>query len=291
MKIALIDADGLLYHSSKTTLEESITSIDERIENIIEKTNCDFYALFLSDKITFRHKICPEYKANRRKYKSRLLWLKTLKAYLIEKYNAYTMDNAEADDLVAYFHYNKLGVIGNKDVGIHIDTIPNIKGVEMEDIKYEEAEVIICSTDKDLLSGIAGKHFNYTYYLEEEDKPSTVVKGYWEGLANEPDKFIWYQMLIGDAADNITGIPRVGKITAGGWLNKIHLNNCPEEVLSKYIFSYRDIPKAIFEYQKNYRLLYLLRTNQDFIRECNALPITPEFNHVVRDLQNENLEF
>jgi len=291
MVISLIDSDSLLYQASKSTLKESLASIDDRINNIIEKTNCDMYALFLSSKITFRHKIYPDYKANRKKYKSRLLWLKTLRAYLVEKYNAYTMDNVEADDLVAYFHHNGLCVIGNNDIGMHIDTIPNIQGIEMEDVKYEVIDTIICSTDKDLLTGIAGKHFNYSYYLEDEDRPSTIVKGYWEGLANEPDKFIWYQMLMGDAADNITGIPRVGKVTAKAYLDKSHINKCPEDVLSRYISSYRDIPKAIFEYQKNYRLLYLLRTNEDFMRECDTLPMTPEFNSVIRNVQVENLEF
>jgi 5'-3' exonuclease len=155
MKIALIDADGLLYHSSKTTLEESLASIDDRINNIIIKTDCDMYALFLSSKVTFRNTIYPDYKAKRKKHKSRLLWLKTLRAYLVEKYNAYTMDNVEADDLVAYFHHNGLCVVGNSDIGMYIDTIPNIQGIEMEDIKYEVIETIICSTDKDILMSIS----------------------------------------------------------------------------------------------------------------------------------------
>jgi 5'-3' exonuclease len=135
-------------------------------------------------------------------------------------------------------------------------------------------------------------HFNYSYKLLDNDNPNSIIKGWWvETNKTDADKFIWYQMLMGDSADNITGIPRVGKETAKKWLKDIKINACPEEVLSRYIAHYRDIPKAIFEYQKNYRLLYLLRTNEDFMRECDTIPITPEFNSVIRNVQSENIEF
>jgi len=289
MQIALIDADGLLYQSSKDSIEESINIINEKINNIILKTECDYYALFLSSKKTFRHDIYPEYKKNRSKYPTKLLWIKTLRAYLIEKYNAFTMDNVEADDLVAYFHHSGLCVVGNNDIGMHIDTIPNIQGVEMEDIKYEVIETILCSPDKDLLNSFVGKHFNYTYQLKDKSDINPLVKGWWvETDINEGVKFIWHQMLMGDAADNISALSRVGKETAKKWLDTVHLNDCPEEVLSRYIAHYRDIPKAIFEYQKNYRLLYLLRNNEDFMREVESIPLLPEFNKVT---QVENVEF
>ena len=50
----------------------------------------------------------------------------------------------------------------------------------------------------------------------------------------------------------------------------------PEVILSRYITHHRNIPKAIFEFQKNYRLLHLLSTNLDFEREIGKLPQLPK---------------
>jgi hypothetical protein len=105
-RLVLIDADGLLYHSSRDTIEESLTTIDEKINNILEKTEATHYSLFISQGKYFRHSIFPEYKQNRTKSPTQLKWIKTLRQYLVEKYNAVSMNGVEADDLINYW-YNK----------------------------------------------------------------------------------------------------------------------------------------------------------------------------------------
>lgn len=265
-KVALIDADSLLYQSSKETLEESIRIIEKKIYNILVKTDCDYYCLFLSSKITFRHNIYSEYKANRKKYKSPLKWVKVLREYLIEQYNAQSMNNVEADDLVAYYYTNKLYKCGHSGFKTFVLEKDKIDG-----LKYEELDSIICSPDKDLLNSFSGKHFDYSYYLKEKDKPETLIEGSWKEVnQQEANKFIWYQMLAGDSADNIVGLYGIGDVTANQWL--LEMKNYPEEVLSRYISYYRDIPKAIHEYQKNYKVIYSLKTDEDFIREIKLLP-------------------
>lgn len=149
LKLALIDADSLLYFSSKETLEESIKIIEEKIYNILIKTDCDYYCLFLSPKTTFRHNIYPEYKANRRKYKSPLKWVKVLREYLIEKYDAQSMPNVEADDLVAYYYTNRLYKCKDSIWKTFVLQKDKLNGLE-----YEELVPIICSVDKDLLNSI-----------------------------------------------------------------------------------------------------------------------------------------
>jgi len=39
MKLALIDADGLCYHSLRETLEDSLTALDEKIKIYLRRLN------------------------------------------------------------------------------------------------------------------------------------------------------------------------------------------------------------------------------------------------------------
>ena len=77
--LTIIDADSLAYFCSKETLEESIMSVDERINNIIENTNADFISLFISKGKYFRHDIFPEYKGNRKSAPPK--WMRSIKSY------------------------------------------------------------------------------------------------------------------------------------------------------------------------------------------------------------------
>ena len=72
--LSLIDSDGLIYHSSRNTLEESILTLNEKIQNIYEKTQCTHAAFFISKGKYFRHEISNgTYKSNRNKYTSPFL--------------------------------------------------------------------------------------------------------------------------------------------------------------------------------------------------------------------------
>lgn len=55
-----------------------------------------------------------------------------------------------------------------------------------------------CGIDKDMLQ-IPGRHYNY-------------VKKEWQDVSNEEaTKILWRQVLMGDASDNVPGLPRVGE--------------------------------------------------------------------------------
>ena len=124
--LAIIDGDGLVYHSSKETLQGSIDILDEKIQNIFDKTKATHYIIFISNSPYFRHKIDPFYKIGRSKYTSNLKWLKTLKKYLIEGWGAESMNLVEADDLCAYWINKRLGLNREKQI---IEPIP-IYGVD-----------------------------------------------------------------------------------------------------------------------------------------------------------------
>lgn len=271
--LILIDADSLCFQSSKETLEESIFVLNEKIQNIYEKTQCTHAAFFISKGKYFRHNIDPLYKSIRSKYTSPLKYLKTLKSYLEEEYQANWMEGVEADDLMAYFYNNKIFISNGYGISIN-----NIYSDKRDSYEFEK---IICSPDKDLLQSIEGKHFNYTYKLENKSNPESVIKGCWidnSEIKPYDEQFLWYQMLTGDSADGISGLHGVGPVTANSIIeNAIKENSyLPEVILSRYITHHRNVPKAIFEFQKNYRLLHLLSTNLDFEREIGKLPQLPK---------------
>jgi len=286
-KLVLVDADGLVYHSSKNTLEESINILDEKIQNIFIKTEATHYVFFISKDKYFRHNIDPLYKSNRSKYPTQLKWIKTLKSYLIENWNAQWMDLMESDDLIAYWINNDLK-----------------ENILDDDITYFDK--ILVSPDKDLLQSIPGKNFNYTYKLKDDIKAlvkedvmyqiqeEDVIKGWWIETSIE-DSLKWqsFQLISGDAGDNvITPFPE----NCGIFNNKLDSH----EILHGYIWGmYYETPsgqkktidglgrsKGVYEFQKNYRLLHLLDCNDDFMREIGRLPEFP----IITEIQKLNEE-
>lgn len=270
-KLAIIDGDALTYHSSKDSIHESIEIIDEKIQNIFIQTGATHYVLFISNSPYFRHQISSEYKSNRNKYKIPLKWLKTLKKYLIEEWGAQSMDLVEADDLVSYWYNKDLKTIGNpfnlnETTGENEPKLPEI---------YEK---VICSPDKDLLQSIPGKHFNYSYKLEDKYNPNSVIKGWWvETSEAESDDFKRMQVVVGDVTDGVSGLKDKGI----KFYEKISKEIKPSygELLQLYCVEYGQA-QGIFEFQKNYRLLHLLNTDEDFEREIGQLPELPEIREV-----------
>jgi 5'-3' exonuclease len=240
--IAVIDGDSICYLCSKDTLEESLENVDSLIKSIGEMTNSTHYYLFLSKGKYFRHQINTDYKG-KRKYASPLKYLRTLKSYLMEQYNAVAIPNVEADDMVAYTMHT-----------------------EVEENK--ENTYINCSIDKDVLKTVPGLNFNYRTYESQEVSKKDALK------------FMYKQVLMGDSGDNITGIPGVGEKTAAAILE---LAETSEElrkvVLDAYFDYYKEFSgQSVFHFQKNFRQIYLLRTKEDFLNEVGTIPTLPNLS-------------
>jgi hypothetical protein len=142
-KIALIDADSLLYYEmGKPTLEEAIEGINTRIEQILNFAGTTHYVGFLTLSKCFRYQRAETrpYKYNRKGGAPKPPIFYALKEYIQQKWGFYGVKGLEADDLVAI---------------------------------YQTKDTIICSPDKDVLKQLAGTHFNYgkMEYIEttEED--------------------------------------------------------------------------------------------------------------------------
>lgn len=273
----IIDADGLIYHSSKQDLKESIDILDEKIQNILNKTRADYYSMFISMGSYFRHKVNPTYKSNRKQYPSPLLWVRTLKDYLIEGYGAIASKDVEADDLCKYF-YNKNYASGitfhaqmTFDGELQKSLFISNQGLLIGD--GEEVRVILATPDKDLLKSIPGTHFNYSYKLENKDTPEeSLVKGTWiTTTKDEAYQDIWYKMIEGDSTDGIIGLRGKGRAFAKS-LYSDEGRQFYDLCLEAYVKHYNNETEAIVRFQENYRMLHILENDGDFLREVGYLP-------------------
>ena len=291
--------DGMLYHSSKTTLEESISSLNDRIQNMFEKTEATHYVFFISNGKYFRHNIDPLYKSNRSKYPTQLKWIKTLKSYLIENWNAQWMELCEADDMVNFWFNKEIYSFEYNESSEDIRTsFYHNDGMESS-IKKDIFDKILASPDKDLLQSIQGKHFNYSYKIKEESKSkdkslltdNDFDKGWWvETNAEDSYTNFWVSMIKGDATDCISGLP--GK--AEGFIKKEYGDLCmlnDSMVYYQYCLHY-GMSQGIYEFQKNYRLLHMLDCDEDFTREIGKLPEFPIITEIKNhDIEQEKIDF
>lgn len=240
-KLVKIDADSLTFYSSKETIEDSIFSIKERIQTIIQKTEATHYMLCLTGSDCFRYKIYSEYKQTRKdnakKYGQKLKYLKTLKSFLIEEYNALLIQELEADDLVAY----------NFDL--------------------PDFEQVISSPDKDVIQQLVGTHYNYG-----KDEFVTVTE-------QSGERFLAWQLIVGDVTDNIKGLEvktpyikefygldnrkGLGEVTANKMLDIMDEKglNYAAEILKCYISKYEGEYKENHGFEDYTLNRYLLQLN------------------------------
>lgn len=120
---------------------------------------------------------------------------------------------------------------------------------------------IILSTDKDVLKTIPGSWFNY--------------KAFQRGFTTEHDalKFLYIQCLMGDAADNVKGVPGIGAVKASKIIEPLAtegqmINAC----FNTYHNYYKDEIQAFLEFQKNLRLVKMLSEDSDYIKYGGYVP-------------------
>lgn len=155
------------------------------------------------------------------------------------------------------------------------------KGLEADDLVSYYSTVypdsVICSPDKDVIYQNAGTHFDYG-----KMQHITVTE-------EDAEKFLFYQLAIGDSTDGISGIQGVGKATAEKWFdNKSPEHTYHELVLDKYIEKY-DFHEGINRFFENFTMVYILKTENDLIREFGELPEDPiinEINNETTDIDN-----
>lgn len=284
INLAIIDADSICYLGGKEdTLQQILEKVDYKIQEILIETKAYYYVLLVSRGKYFRHEIskskeAPEgsYKANR-SYLTQP-WVKTIKEYLIVKYKAVWYPNLEADDIAARL-MNKPVYLA-KFTNPHSDSFWMISDKKEGSDEFEEVNKILVAKDKDLLYSIPGKHLNFSKKLGPEEWGMEWV----ETSEAYASKFIWKQMIMGDASDGISGIPKMGEVAANKMIQDCDEIRLPyyEATIRRYI-QYYGISKGIFEFQKNYRMLRMLSTDEDMLREVGYIPQLPEFIKVNKE--------
>lgn len=262
---AIIDGDILRYEIgfAAETGWRAITEDDEalppfeyvrdmlqqRIAAIMVTTGSDRYTLYVTEGHTFRYDIATvkPYKGTRKENKP--------------------------------WHYNNLSVYMKDILGCHIVTLIEADDAMAIDHLNSGDDTIICSRDKDLRQ-IPGWSYSWELGNQPAFGPEEVDPFGWIELSDNRKKingtgtlFFCSQMLVGDAVDNIPGLPKCGPVAA---YDALHKCSDAEEAITRVLDMYRT------RYDDTYmeraleqgRLLWLLR---DPIVEGKDIPLwTPE---------------
>ncbi len=219
--------------------ESSKKILDNKIKGILTRLGATHFICFVDEKGNFRKKVKHDYKGNRTSTPPESLGM--LKQHVIEKWKAVGHAGLEADDIVAitHTHYKNKGV----------------------------KNMIVVSGDKDMqqLDGVHG--VTYKSDLTRKDVDNELA---FRNLYN--------QMIQGDSADNIKGIPGFGpakfaQVANGVFSGLIGQTDIPAieknrehhakvlemlYLLEVYLYKY-GIIKGTEEFAQNFLCLYLKR--------------------------------
>jgi DNA polymerase I len=199
-QLYLIDGHALIYRAyyallknpltnSKGTPTGAVYGFANYLLRLLDTYNCPYWAVVLdSDKPTFRHELYAEYKANREEMPEDLKVQIPLIDRLIKVLNipSVRQEGLEADDLIA--------------------------GLSLR-ASREGFDVFIVTKDKDLMQ-LIGPHVKM---LTPENGGELGLMGAEDvrlKMGIPPEKIVDYLALVGDASDNIPGVPGVGPKTA-----------------------------------------------------------------------------
>ncbi len=202
-KLILVDGSNLLYRAYHALGRASLTTSDGRktqavfgminmLKNLLRDGGAKYIAVVMDAKgETFRHKLYPDYKANRESMPDDLRYQKEYLERIIPAMGLKTLSipGVEADDVIG-----TLAVQGHQ-LGLFIE---------------------IVSSDKDLAQLVNDNiHMVDTKKNERMDASGVIEK-----FGIPPKLIADYLALAGDTSDNIPGIPGVGGKIAAKWLNQ-----------------------------------------------------------------------
>jgi len=231
-------------------IEEKTREIMEVLETLLEPI------MFLTGDTNFRDAIAIKkgYKANR-DHTKKPYHLENARAFIRSRFNTMLSRGCEADDMlcVAQTKYNRDFAQGKSHI-----------------------ESVICTRDKDLRQ-CEGWHYGWEMGAQPEfklqwiDKLGTLTAVYKEGvtakgkpskrfqkLSGTGDKWLYAQMLTGDAVDNIPGLPQRGGAKAVTLLDPCQSEEALAEVVSE---QYKEVYGDMWEVElyEQAHLVYMVR--------------------------------
>lgn len=202
-------------------LENALSNVKTMVQQALDSLGCTEkdMTMYLSGPTNFRTGIATirEYKGNRDP-DHKPQHGPAIKEYMEHKWNVQYSEDEEADDLVGYSHYGMWLIDPHSSV--------------------------IATVDKDM-DMIPGLHYNFvkdeSYYVDE----------------HEADRWFYMQLLMGDATDNIPGIPGMGPKGASKRLEGLNsVEEYYQVALEEYEKAYENGLEALIE---NARLLWIRR--------------------------------
>jgi len=173
--LAIIDGDVLLYQAmwGSDTLKQACKKFDKILEEVMESTFSEDYAIAVGGPSNFRDVLYCDYKRSAGRVKSKSIradWFEDLKSYVITNEGTYQVEGCEADDVVRIW---------------------------AEECRAVNKPFVVVTVDKDL-NCIPGWHYN------------PIKRVLFNMETDEADLFYWTQVLTGDVVDNIPGITGIG---------------------------------------------------------------------------------
>ncbi|MFP4015048.1 MAG: DNA polymerase I [Chitinispirillaceae bacterium] len=228
----LIDGHALVYRAYYALIKNPLTNSKGQptgavygfanyLLRLIETYTCPYMAVVMdSSKPTFRHEAYEKYKAHREEMPDDLKSQMPLIQELIQAFNLpiVKQDGLEADDLIAILTHNAV---------------------------EEGYEVFLVTRDKDLMQLLGPK----VKMLAPEGTGIFQVLGPEEAfnkMGVRPDQIVDYLALVGDASDNIPGVPGIGPKNAVKILEKA---GSVEKILADP--SILETPKLISKIEEN----------------------------------------
>ncbi|HOX38320.1 MAG TPA: DNA polymerase I [Candidatus Brocadiia bacterium] len=197
---------------------------------------------------TFRNRLFPDYKANRKETPQDLVDQLPVVERIIRSYGAppLSVPGFEADDVIG-----SLAATAEK------------RGLE----------AVIVSTDKDVEQLITDKVRIYHASKEEWIDAATLKEK--KGIT--PSQVVELLTLTGDSSDNVPGVPNVGPVTAQKWLAEFgSIANLLANAAQIKSVKQRDNLLAASEKLELYRTLVTIKTDLDMAIDLENYRLTPE---------------
>ncbi len=189
-RLYCIDMNGLihwLFHANEQCKENPShcsVVVQDWFDNFIDKCEPTHMMLAFDSHANWRKQKFVEYKANRVKRDENIYsQIRELKKSLSEKYQVVCCEGLEADDVIAC-------------------AVTNMQ---------DEAEVVVVSSDKDMLQLLESPNVKIFDPRKEEVVDVEMFK---QRFNFEPYRFREYLAMVGDTSDNVPGVKGWGKVIA-----------------------------------------------------------------------------
>ncbi|MCE2878959.1 MAG: DNA polymerase I [Comamonadaceae bacterium] len=158
----------------------------------------------------------------------------------------------------------------------------DVPGVEADDVigtlarlaAQQAVEVVISSGDKDL-SQLVNEHITIIDTMNGKRRD---VAGVLAEFGVPPERMVDFQALVGDAVDNVPGVPKVGPKTAAKWLQEYGSLDALLERVHEIKGAAGESLRASLDWLPTGRQLLTIKTDCDLAAHVQGLPVLDDLH-------------